>query len=49
VKEVEAAARPLGNQIHVVEASTDAEIDAAFSKLVQLRVGALIIAPDPLQ
>jgi len=40
---VEAAARALGKQIHVVEASTDAEIDAAFSTLVQLRARALII------
>jgi putative tryptophan/tyrosine transport system substrate-binding protein len=46
VKDVEAAARPLGKQIHVLEASTDAEIDAAFSTLVRLRAGALIIAPD---
>jgi putative tryptophan/tyrosine transport system substrate-binding protein len=46
MKEVEAAARPLGKQIHVVEASTDAEIDAAFSTLVQLRVGALVIIAD---
>jgi putative ABC transport system substrate-binding protein len=46
VKEVEAAARPLGKQIHVLEASTDAEIDAAFSTLVQLRAGALVIASD---
>jgi ABC-type uncharacterized transport system substrate-binding protein len=43
VKEVEAAARPLGKQIHVLEASTDAEIDAAFSTLGQLRAGALVI------
>jgi putative tryptophan/tyrosine transport system substrate-binding protein len=28
VKELEAAARPLGKQIHALEASTDAEIDA---------------------
>jgi putative ABC transport system substrate-binding protein len=46
VKEVEAAARPLGKQIHVLEASTDAEIDAAFSTLGQLRVGALVIVSD---
>ena len=46
VKEVEVAARPLGEQIHVLEASTDAEIDAAFSTLVQLRAGALVIGPD---
>lgn len=46
VKELEAAARPLGKQIHALEASTDAEIDAAFSTLVQLRARALIIASD---
>jgi putative tryptophan/tyrosine transport system substrate-binding protein len=46
VKDVEAAARPLGKQIHVLEASTDAEIDAAFSTLAQLRAGALVIVAD---
>ena len=46
VKDVEAAARPLGKQIHVLEASTDAEIDAAFSTLGQLRAGALVIVAD---
>jgi putative ABC transport system substrate-binding protein len=46
VKDVEAAARPLGKQIYVLEASTDAEIDAAFSKLGQLRAGALLILAD---
>jgi putative ABC transport system substrate-binding protein len=46
VKDVEAAARPLGTQIHLLEASTDAEIDAAFSTLAQLRAGALIIVSD---
>ena len=46
VKEVEAAAQPLGKQIQVVEASTDVEIDAAFSTLVQLRAGALVIVAD---
>jgi putative tryptophan/tyrosine transport system substrate-binding protein len=46
VKEVEAAARPLGKQIHVLEASTDAEIDAAFSTLARLRAGALVIVAD---
>jgi len=46
VMEVEAAARPLGKQIHVLEASTDAEIDAAFSTLAQLRVGAQLIVSN---
>jgi len=46
VKEVEAAARTLGKQIHVLEASTDAEIDAAFVTLARLRAGALVIVAD---
>jgi putative ABC transport system substrate-binding protein len=46
VKDMEAAARPLGKQIHVLEASTDAQIDAAFSTLTQLRAGALVIVAD---
>jgi putative tryptophan/tyrosine transport system substrate-binding protein len=46
VKEVEAAARTLGKQIQVLEASTDAEIDAAFATLARLRVGALVIVAD---
>src|SRR6516165_5449534 len=46
VKDVETVARPLGKQIQVLEASTDAEIEAAFSTLVQLRVGALVIISD---
>ena len=33
----------LGLQIHIVNASTEAEIDAAFARLVQLRAGALIV------
>ncbi len=46
VKDMEAAARPLGKQIHLLQASTDAEIDAAFSTLAQLRAGALVIVAD---
>jgi putative ABC transport system substrate-binding protein len=46
VKDVEAAARTLGKQIQVLEASTDAEIDAAFATLARLRVGALVIVAD---
>ena len=46
VKEVEAAARLLGKQIQVLEASTDAEIDAAFATLARLRAGALVIVGD---
>jgi putative ABC transport system substrate-binding protein len=46
VKDVEAAARTLGKQIQVVEASSDAQIDAAFATLARSRAGALVIVAD---
>jgi putative ABC transport system substrate-binding protein len=44
--EAQAAARTLGQQLHVLSAGTDAEIDAAFAKLSPLGAGALVIVPD---
>lgn len=43
---VQAAARTLGLQLHVLHASTEGEIDAIFANLAQLRAGALVVAPD---
>jgi putative tryptophan/tyrosine transport system substrate-binding protein len=43
---LQAAARNLGLQLHILNASTEPEIDAAFASLVELRAGALVIAPD---
>jgi putative ABC transport system substrate-binding protein len=40
------AARALGLKIHVLQASTDRDLDAVFATLVQLRADALVIAPD---
>jgi len=40
------AAGGKGVQIPILKAGTEGEIDAAFSTLVQLHAGALIIAPD---
>jgi putative ABC transport system substrate-binding protein len=45
-KEIRAAARSLGRQLHVVDARTEIEIDAAFGTLVQLRAGSLVVAND---
>jgi putative ABC transport system substrate-binding protein len=45
-KELQAAVDALGLQLHVVHASTDREIDAAFAKLAQLRADGLVIATD---
>jgi putative ABC transport system substrate-binding protein len=47
LKDLEAAAHALGMQIHVVQAGTEDEIEAAFIALTQLRVGALVIGNDP--
>jgi putative ABC transport system substrate-binding protein len=46
-KDVLAAARRLGRQIHVLNASTERDIDAAFVDIVQRRTGALMISGDP--
>jgi putative ABC transport system substrate-binding protein len=45
---VQAAARALGLQLHVLHASSEREIEAAFATLVKLRVGGLVIMPDQL-
>jgi putative tryptophan/tyrosine transport system substrate-binding protein len=42
------AASTKGVQLHIVKAGTASEIDAAFSTLVQLHAGALLIGVDPL-
>ena len=47
-RQLEAAARTLGLQFHVLHASSDRELDTAFAALVQLRAGALVIGADPL-
>jgi putative ABC transport system substrate-binding protein len=46
VRDVEAAGRAIGLQIHVLSASTIGEIDAAFTTLVRERVDALFVVPD---
>jgi putative tryptophan/tyrosine transport system substrate-binding protein len=45
-KDVQAAARALGQQVHILNASTEGEINAAFPTLAQLRAGAVVIAAD---
>jgi putative ABC transport system substrate-binding protein len=46
-KDAQAAARTLGLHIHIVQAGTEREVDAAFATLVRLGVGALVVLPDP--
>jgi putative tryptophan/tyrosine transport system substrate-binding protein len=45
---VQEAARAKDVQLHILKASTESEIDAAFATLVQLRAGALVVSPDPV-
>jgi putative ABC transport system substrate-binding protein len=46
LRDQQAAARILGLQLHVLHASTERDLDAAFATLVQLRAGALVIGQD---
>jgi len=47
IKELQAAARALGLELHVLNASTERDFDGAFAKLIELRAGGLVIAGDP--
>jgi putative ABC transport system substrate-binding protein len=46
-KELQTAARALGLQIDIFNASSESEIEAAFATLVQQQLGALIVGNDP--
>src|SRR5215467_7994647 len=46
-RDLQAAARILGLQLHVLHASTERDFDAVFASLPQLRAGALVIGSDP--
>jgi len=46
-RELQAAARTIGLQLHILHASTELEIEAAFSRLTQLGAGGLVIGADP--
>jgi len=47
VRDVEAAARTLGLQLIVLRASTDREIETAFTTMARHSVGALLVSIDP--
>jgi putative ABC transport system substrate-binding protein len=46
LREVQEAARVIGLEIHVLNASTSREIDAAFASIAHYRPDALFVAPD---
>ena len=43
---VQAAARTLGVQLHILHASTEQDLDSVFARLIQLQAGALVIGSD---
>src|SRR5437868_12577690 len=47
LKDMQSAAQGLGLQIHVLRASTDEELNAAFESLLQLQAGGLVIGGEP--
>jgi ABC-type uncharacterized transport system substrate-binding protein len=47
IRDVQEAARTKGVQLPILKASTEGEIDAAFTTLVQLPAGALVVSADP--
>jgi putative tryptophan/tyrosine transport system substrate-binding protein len=46
VRDAREAAHALGQQIHILNASTEAEIDTAFATSTHVRAGALVVGPD---
>jgi putative tryptophan/tyrosine transport system substrate-binding protein len=44
----QAAARTLGLELHILNASNESDLDGVFAKLIQLRAGGLVIGADPL-
>jgi putative ABC transport system substrate-binding protein len=46
-REMQAAARTFGLQLHIVHASAERDFDTVFATLVQVRAGGLVIGPDP--
>lgn len=47
VKAAQEVARARGAELHILKATTDSEIDAAFATLTQLHAGALLVGDDP--
>ena len=46
LRNLQAAARALGLQLHVVHASTERDFDAVFATLLKLQAGGLVVASD---
>ena len=46
-KELQEAASALGRPLHILPASTESDINAAFLTLAEVRLGGLIVSADP--
>jgi putative ABC transport system substrate-binding protein len=47
LNDIQTAARSVGQEINILNASTIRDIDTAFAKLAQMRADALLVASDP--
>jgi putative tryptophan/tyrosine transport system substrate-binding protein len=47
IKDTQEAANTKGLQLHIVKASTESDLDAAFTALAGLHADALVVGPDP--
>jgi putative ABC transport system substrate-binding protein len=47
IKDATAATQALGQRLHVINGSSEGEIDEAFTTMSRLKVGALVISTDP--
>jgi putative tryptophan/tyrosine transport system substrate-binding protein len=47
ISDMQQAARTKGVQLHVLKASTEGEVDAAFASVPQSQAGALVVQADP--
>jgi putative ABC transport system substrate-binding protein len=46
-RDIQAAGQKLGTEIRILNASTEQDVDRAFTDIVQMRAGALLIGTDP--
>src|SRR5262245_42515570 len=46
-RKLQAAARTLGVELHVLHASSEDDFDVVFAKMIQLRIGGLVSSNDP--
>jgi len=45
-RDVQAAARTLGLELHILNASTERDLDVAFANVIQLQAGGLVVGTD---